>query len=33
MAITGIKGLGAVTPFGGLSFIIGWLLVVVNKKW
>ncbi len=25
LAFTGIKWLGAVTPFGGLSFILGWL--------
>jgi len=24
MTLTGIRGLGAVTPFGGLSFLIGW---------
>ena len=24
LALTGIKGLGAVTPFGGLLFIFGW---------
>jgi uncharacterized membrane protein YgdD (TMEM256/DUF423 family) len=27
LAITGIRGLGAVTPFGGLSFIAAWLLL------
>lgn len=26
LSITGIKWIGAVTPFGGLSFIIGWIL-------
>ena len=25
LALTGAKGLGAVTPFGGLAFIVGWL--------
>jgi uncharacterized membrane protein YgdD (TMEM256/DUF423 family) len=30
LAITGIKGLGAVTPFGGLSFISGWVLLAVS---
>ena len=25
LAVTGIRGLGAVTPFGGLAFIIGWI--------
>jgi uncharacterized membrane protein YgdD (TMEM256/DUF423 family) len=27
LAITGAKGLGAVTPFGGLAFIAAWLLL------
>jgi uncharacterized membrane protein YgdD (TMEM256/DUF423 family) len=27
LAITGMKGLGAVTPFGGLAFIAAWLLL------
>lgn len=34
LAITGIKWIGAITPLGGLSFIAGWifLLVAVWKK-
>jgi uncharacterized membrane protein YgdD (TMEM256/DUF423 family) len=34
LAISGIKWIGAVTPLGGLSFIAGWifLLVAVWKK-
>jgi len=24
LALTGIRGLGIVTPFGGLSFLLGW---------
>jgi len=24
LALSGIRGLGAVTPFGGLAFLIGW---------
>ncbi len=34
LSITGIKWLGAITPFGGLSFIAGWILffVAVWKK-
>ena len=34
LAITGIKWIGAITPIGGLSFIAGWifLLVAVLKK-
>mgnify|MGYP001560258707 FL=1 len=27
MALTGVRGLGAVTPFGGLAFLIGWGLL------
>lgn len=27
MALTGVKTLGAVTPFGGVSFLIGWALI------
>ncbi len=29
MAITGIRWIGAITPFGGLSFIAGWVLLFV----
>lgn len=29
MAITGIKWLGAITPIGGLSFIAGWILLLI----
>ena len=29
LALTGSKWLGAVTPFGGLAFIFGWLALVV----
>ena len=25
LALTGIRGLGAVTPFGGLAFLAGWM--------
>jgi uncharacterized membrane protein YgdD (TMEM256/DUF423 family) len=25
LALTGVKGLGAITPIGGLAFLIGWL--------
>jgi uncharacterized membrane protein YgdD (TMEM256/DUF423 family) len=24
LALTGIRGLGIITPFGGLSFLVGW---------
>jgi uncharacterized membrane protein YgdD (TMEM256/DUF423 family) len=29
MAITGIRWLGAITPFGGVSFIVGWVLLFI----
>jgi uncharacterized membrane protein YgdD (TMEM256/DUF423 family) len=25
VAVTGVRALGAITPFGGLAFILGWL--------
>jgi len=25
VALTGVKGLGAITPLGGLAFLVGWL--------
>jgi uncharacterized membrane protein YgdD (TMEM256/DUF423 family) len=28
MTLTGIRGLGAVTPFGGLAFLVGWGAIV-----
>jgi len=27
LAVTGIRGLGAITPIGGLAFIVGWVLL------
>ena len=30
LAITDIKWLGVITPFGGISFIFGWILVLVK---
>ena len=29
LALTGIKGLGAITPIGGVSFIAGWIFLAV----
>jgi uncharacterized membrane protein YgdD (TMEM256/DUF423 family) len=29
LAITGIRALGAITPFGGVSFIAAWLVLAV----
>jgi uncharacterized membrane protein YgdD (TMEM256/DUF423 family) len=30
MATTGIKGLGAITPIGGVAFLFGWFWLVVS---
>ena len=30
LAITGIRGLGAITPIGGLSFIFGWGCIIFD---
>lgn len=30
MAFTGITWLGAITPLGGVSFIIGWVMLIVS---
>ena len=30
LAISGIRSFGAITPFGGASFIVGWLLLLVG---
>jgi uncharacterized membrane protein YgdD (TMEM256/DUF423 family) len=30
MALTGIKALGTITPIGGVSFIVGWVLVALS---
>ena len=29
LALTGTRGLGAITPLGGLAFLVGWILVAV----
>ena len=29
LAVTGVRSLGAITPFGGLSFLIGWASLAV----
>lgn len=31
LALTGTKWLGAITPFGGLFMIVGWLLIAFKK--
>jgi uncharacterized membrane protein YgdD (TMEM256/DUF423 family) len=30
LAVTGTRGLGAITPFGGLAFIAAWLLLAYH---
>lgn len=30
LALTGTRGLGAVTPFGGIALIAGWVMVAVG---
>ena len=30
MAVTGLRGLGMVTPFGGVLMIAGWLTLAVG---
>ena len=32
LAVTGIKKLGLITPFGGLAFLLGWLLLALAVK-
>ena len=29
LALTGMRGLGAVTPIGGVAFLLGWIVVAV----
>lgn len=29
MTLTGARWLGAITPFGGLSFLVGWAMLAV----
>lgn len=30
LAVTGVRAMGAITPFGGLAFIAGWLLLAYS---
>lgn len=32
MALTGIRALGAVTPFGGVAFIAGWVCLIAGAR-
>ncbi|MBL8879852.1 MAG: DUF423 domain-containing protein [Phycisphaerales bacterium] len=29
LALSGVRALGAITPFGGVAFLIGWFLLIV----
>jgi uncharacterized membrane protein YgdD (TMEM256/DUF423 family) len=29
LSLSGIKGLGAITPLGGVAFIVGWVCIVI----
>jgi uncharacterized membrane protein YgdD (TMEM256/DUF423 family) len=31
MALTNLRWLGAITPFGGLAFLAGWLWLVISR--
>lgn len=33
MVLTGIRGLGMITPIGGVAFLIGWLLLALAGIW
>jgi uncharacterized membrane protein YgdD (TMEM256/DUF423 family) len=33
LALTSIRGLGAITPIGGLCFLAGWALLFWSLKW
>lgn len=32
LAISGMKWLGAITPIGGLAFILGWLVLLISVE-
>ena len=32
LAITGVKKLGLITPFGGLAFLLGWLWLALSAR-
>jgi len=32
LALTNVRTLGAITPFGGVSFIVGWLWLVICPR-
>jgi uncharacterized membrane protein YgdD (TMEM256/DUF423 family) len=33
LALTGIRTLGAITPLGGVAFLLGWLLLALSSYW
>lgn len=33
LSLTNLRWLGAVTPFGGLAFLIGWLFLLLGVFW
>ena len=32
LAITNVRWLGAITPFGGVSFIVGWVCLMISPQ-
>ncbi len=32
LALTGLKWFGMITPIGGVSFLVGWLLIAVSAR-
>ena len=32
LALTGVRGLGAITPLGGLAFLAGWLCLALGAR-
>jgi uncharacterized membrane protein YgdD (TMEM256/DUF423 family) len=30
LAVTGVRGLGAITPFGGVSFVAAWVVLAIE---
>jgi uncharacterized membrane protein YgdD (TMEM256/DUF423 family) len=32
LALSGIRGLGAITPFGGAAFLAGWLCIALSAR-
>ena len=32
LAVTNIKWLGAITPFGGVSFLVGWVCLMISAR-